>query len=73
MKLLWVIIGIFLLVGLLMIKSQTNADLSDSDDRKSFITASFSWIKDLGSNVLSLVGYSVKELDWLPNETKGEE
>lgn len=64
MKIVWIILGIFLVVGFLMIKG--NSDLTESEERKGFLSESFSWIKGLGNNMLSIVGYSVKELDWLP-------
>ncbi len=63
--------GIFLVIGLLMIKSQLNTDLSDNADRRGFLEASLAWMSTVAQNAVSVIGYSVS-LDWLPENKSNE-
>ena len=63
---------ILLFIGGWMIKSAYETDFDDSSDRKNFFKVFGQWLKQLGTNMISITSYTVKQ-DWTPelNETDG--
>lgn len=59
-----VAVVIFLVIGSAIIYQQT------SESNGSFPKALWTWTKQLGSNLLSVTGFAVKEHKWLPNGTE---
>ena len=64
----WIKYGIiaFLIIGSIMIITQNDYDVKDSDGQKSFIKSFGSWIWNIGKNTKDVTTYAVKEHDWLP-------
>jgi len=71
-KMFW-LVGIFLVIGGYMIVSNSNLDLDDESDRKTFYSSFKDWILNLGGNVKDVSAYAVKELDWLPTNESGDD
>ena len=59
MNKMWIILGVFLLFGALIIKEQTS-------DKASFAIGIGSWIGNLFGNVKDLSGHAVRDYQWLP-------
>jgi len=51
-----------------MIKCSLDTDFSEVDDRKSFVKAMSSWVKQLGYSTKETAKYAVTEQDWLPTD-----
>ena len=61
---------VFLVIGGYMIVTDSDLDLEEEDDRKTFMKSFKNWVFSLGKNLKSISSYTVKEFDWLPtNET----
>lgn len=73
MKLLTVVVLVFLILGGYMIYQGYNYNLSNSDDRSSFVKKTSKWMWDVGKATARVVGVAVKEgakEDWLPDVPK---
>jgi len=68
MNKIYLAIIVFLLLGAIMIKCTLDTDFSEAEDRKSFLTAFVSWVKQIGSSTKETAKFAVKEQEWLPDE-----
>ncbi len=64
---LFVIIAIFLLVGGYFVVQINNLDLTNANDRESFLGKFWMWVKGVGKTSVDVVGYAADK-DWLPTE-----
>ena len=70
MKKIIFVVLILLFIGSWMIKSAYETDFDDSSERKTFFKVFGQWLKQLGTNMIAITSYTVKQ-DWTPelNET----
>lgn len=70
MKKIIFVVLILLFIGGWMIKGAYETDFDDSSDRKTFFKVFSQWLKQLGTNMIAITSYTVKQ-DWTPelNET----
>ncbi len=63
----------FFIIGGYIIKTGMDLQLDDSEDRQVFAKELVKWIWGVGKNTKDVVGYAIKEHDWLPKtETVNE-
>jgi len=63
---------ILLFIGGWMIKSAYETDFDDSSDRKNFFKVFGQWLKQLGTNMISITSYTIKQ-DWTPELNKTDD
>ncbi len=68
MKWLYVFLIIFLLVGSFIIINHYSLNIKNSsEDRKTFASAFFDWVFQVGKSTKNTAGYAIKQ-EWLPKD-----